>query len=693
MQRLIVLKVCNEVLDGLNTLFGAVGPMPEAVKFILQRKTKNIKNSSNTFSMFCRNQFHSRVLRFVHGTTRDWLHACRREVAMGNFDFKPSGAPQVEDDDYDLPLYEQFLDGAFAADSAAGGAPPPLPPTSTVLPTIAEAVALPDRPAEAQLSDLLQQAAPDFAADPTTWILPREQWPNTTSRVYAGVQGTSPEQYHRLIRRMHAIRMVRFLPQPAVINSVFSVVKSGGSLGQPAQRLIIDARAVNSIMRTAPKVRLPTPSDLARIAASRPFRILSMDLDNYYHSLATDRRLHPYVCLPAVPAEKVKDLLAPRIGGWPDRVYPAVTTLPMGLGLSVYVGQEAHLAAIRRMGISGRMINDTAMPDPATGLWLSVYIDDCHAFAAERSVLLQTRQTLEEGYPRLGLRVKHSKTRGPAETATVLGVEIDGTKRTMRASPSKVLRAMRATEAILARNACSGTELRALLGHWIWLVLARRPALCCFHSCFGFVQRCGDQVRRLWSTVRSELRTIIKLAPLLAVSIDNNWFRSTVATDASEWGGGVVTAPLTPDVLASEIPFIAWRGAATSLNEAYEGHTMQQHDMAAAAKAYDWSTAVSTPWRWPAHINKLELEATILGVRWVLSHPDGFGSRLLMYSDSLVAVGAAAKGRSSSYHLNRSVRRLNAYLLASGLRVHQRWIPSASNPSDAASRAGIVGSA
>jgi hypothetical protein len=113
---------------------------------------------------------------------------------------------------------------------------------------------------------------------------------------------------------------------------------------------------------------------------------------------------------------------------------------------------------------------------------------------------------------------------------------------------------------------------------------------------------------------------------------------------------------------------------------------MAQAPMEPPLQGANWATIVSHPWRWEDHINVLEVQAAVLSLRWVLSHPRAIGSRVLLFGDSQVALGCLAKGRSSSYPLLRLLRRVAALVLASGLRPSYRWLPSAANPADGPSR-------
>ena len=95
---------------------------------------------------------------------------------------------------------------------------------------------------------------------------------------------------------------------------------------------------------------------------------------------------------------------------------------------------------------------------------------------------------------------------------------------------------------------------------------------------------------------------------------------------------------------------------------------------------------VAGPFRRSEHINDLELRSVCTAVRWVLTSPDSIERRVLLLSDSQVAVGALTKGRTSAHLLLRRLRPTCALLLASGIRLSVRWIPSKLNPADGPSR-------
>ena len=99
-----------------------------------------------------------------------------------------------------------------------------------------------------------------------------------------------------------------------------------------------------------------------------------------------------------------------------------------------------------------------------------------------------------------------------------------------------------------------------------------------------------------------------------------------------------------------------------------------------------WREVVSYPWKYAAHINELEARGALQALRWRLRRVRGIGRRYLHLLDSIVSLSVLSKRRSSSYVLNRVVKRYDALELASSSAGAFGFVRSDKNPSDRASR-------
>ena len=99
-----------------------------------------------------------------------------------------------------------------------------------------------------------------------------------------------------------------------------------------------------------------------------------------------------------------------------------------------------------------------------------------------------------------------------------------------------------------------------------------------------------------------------------------------------------------------------------------------------------WRTVYHGKWQATEHTNVQELRALVGLARHLARPRRRWGEKCLVFVDSMVALGAASKGRSSSRPLLRLCRQLAAVTLSTGLRMLLRYIPSEWNPADASSR-------
>jgi hypothetical protein len=423
--------------------------------------------------------------------------------------------------------------------------------------------------------------------------------------------------------------------------------------------LIIDARPANSSFIDSPKVELPTPDILSdlQIEHNQNLFVAKVDLDNFYHRLRLPNWIRPYFALPPIRKCDVG------LGDSNDFVYPCCTTLPMGWSHSVFIAQSIHENILNQsphFPLTDRLNrqNDLLL----NRVRHQVYIDDLNIFGSNELELTQIQQHYIDLVSRVGLSVKQSKVVLPsANGVECVGIELHGKSKECGVRVDKLWKLCQETVEFLSHETSTGVRLSRLVGKWNWAILVNRPALSVFSAVYRFIQCAGARNFVLWSGVRRELNCVVGLAPLLFTNISKTFFSKVIATDASTEGQGVVST--------------------TNSMEHSANLTTENF-----IKSSRWSTIVSKPWQLVEHINVLELRAVISAIRWSLSYPSSIGCRIMMFSDSSVAVGAISKGRSSSPQLLSRLRLLASLLLSSGLRLTILWIPSHLNPADEPSR-------
>ena len=105
-----------------------------------------------------------------------------------------------------------------------------------------------------------------------------------------------------------------------------------------------------------------------------------------------------------------------------------------------------------------------------------------------------------------------------------------------------------------------------------------------------------------------------------------------------------------------------------------------------AASWWEWKDEFRKRWQSSSHINVLELEAVLLGIKHQIQRFKTVDKRIFQISDSYVCISVCSKGRSGSLQLNRVLRHISALLLTFGLQLVIAHVDSLDNPSDRGSR-------
>lgn len=586
------------------------------------------RNSSVCFDLSCRQlrvlaHIHQCAIRFVSRRTANYVSSVVSDGTLHGFD---------------LSVFENDICHYSALAASA-------------IPIEAHKVSLPSSPSFVNLLELLPENIKTLYSSETNLLRPNNE---SCRRTKPSVLCASPRDYVATILRMSQLGMLEFSDTAKVVNGVFGVPK-----GEENIRLIIDARPANEVFIDSPQVELPTPDILGdlQIEADQKLFVAKVDLDNFYHRLLLPSWLRPYFALPPLRKCDVG------LGDSTELVYPCCATLPMGWSHSVYIAQAIHENILNQsphFPPSDRLNRDNDLL--LNRVRHQVYIDDLNIFGSDEHKIRQIQDNYIDQVTSLGLVVKNSKlVRPSADGVECVGIEINGTSKECGVTVNKLWNLCEETVQFLSRETATGLQLSRLVGKWSWAILVNRPVFSVFSAVYRFIQCAGPKMFVIWPGVRRELHCVIGLAPLLFTNISKPLFSKIIATDASTQGQGVVA---TTNSLAD----------------------FSDSDVTDFVENSKWSTIISSKWRSAEHINILELRAVISAIRWTLSYPSSIGCRVLVLSDSAVAVGALTKGRSSSPQLLSRLRSMASLLLSSGLRLTILWVPTHINPADEPSR-------
>ncbi len=422
-------------------------------------------------------------------------------------------------------------------------------------------------------------------------------------------------------------------------------------------------------------------------------------------------------------------------------------SLPMGDINAVDFGQVAHMRALRSVGcLSDTTLTTYRGHFPRGDVVEGVVVDDYVILQrlprcahedrgndCDRADVDLSKKALG-AYAEHGLPEASHKRREQVLRTDVWGASFDGDRGWVSASCEFVLRALGVTAAILRLGCCSGSVLRCLLGCWAHILTYRRPAF----AFLGHAYRAARSeppgvVFRLSVPVREELSLLVSFAPLLGTDLRAGWGDRLWAIDASPWAGAVVSTSLAsevveelwrhrvrkagyvsvPDKLSAEwaVPrLLEERRATTSLvecarltrlldamheidPEGFISELVRAH-VPGPVRALANSLAAGCGWRQERrcrlsrseHINVKESRVFHSLVKLVAGDVAGHGARHLYLGDSMVQLGAQAKGRSPSAKLNSPLRSAVCTTLLAGLYFGGLHVSSESNPADPPSR-------
>jgi hypothetical protein len=260
-----------------------------------------------------------------------------------------------------------------------------------------------------------------------------------------------------------------------------------------------------------------------------------------------------------------------------SRLVASLRTMAMGDTNACEIAQEAHLALAYEAGIirPDSFLSPAALA-PRGPVSTGIIIDDCLTVCKEKApVGLDGRRhplrnqpvvtACQDSVRRLHAYVKHRLTRHDQKaiwrkySVVAWGVSVNGKLGTVNSPFGRILFLAGITAEVASLGYSSVELLMSLVGSWISAMLCRRRTLCLLELVYEALRgRELDDVLRLSGRLRSELLSLVLLAPLLQANLraapdDRLWL-----VDASSQKLAVVSTPIPPS-LSKELGRFALR--------------------------------------------------------------------------------------------------------------------------------------
>lgn len=528
----------------------------------------------------------------------------------------------------------------------------------------------------------------------------------------------SRRTYADFIRKMFDSGVIEFRRQCREQVGLFCVWKKSGR-----QRLVVDGWLTNLWFSDPEPVSLATGTSFGSIEVDDhgPIELAGVDMSDAFYNIELPEVLRDLFGL--LPLKAIEAGVG-EIDGIPlkdnEKVFPVFKAVPMGWTHALWLRQYLHEAVVNDiagLGHSNRFV-DGKVPPTLAPLIHTEYVDNFIAISQTSGEARQAAEAVSVELQRRGLPVHEVEAGMGGET---LGWKFEEDRPSVVVTPKRLWKLKMATEELLKRGRASGRLVEIIVGHFAFVGLLCREFLSVFQATYSFIRKQYHEETVLWEQVRRELLWASALLPLVRRDLDSHWSDTVFATDASTWGRGVAVVN-KPVNLVSQVGRVndRWKfsqreevqvqGVEDEINQLPDPESLQvpaaadlavlEHGHKNLSQAQglstdyvplsfldgDWRQLSNGPWERVEGIPCLEGQAIV----WVLQHlarsSKQHSRKHLILTDSMSCTLALSKGRSSTKTLNRICRQAGALLLATGMRMSCRWIPSEINPADGPSR-------
>ena len=528
-----------------------------------------------------------------------------------------------------------------------------------------------------------------------------------------------PELYHCFVGDLFRAGMLKFCDKPKDLVTPFFVAKKDGR-----QRLIMDCRGVNMRFKPPPALALAAGYSWSQLqlGPTDKLHMAQSDIKDYFYALGLPEDLQPLFCLPGIPGYMLEQLGVPvdqRAGlDDADVCFPMLQVVPMGWNWAMWLAQRVHQhqsMVASGLSLDRILVDKMPAPDLADGTPVLIpYADNLNVAGISAEKVQQVKDRVVCHLRGLGFKVHEELD--ACTVANSLGFRIDGELGTVQPIPEKLFRVRLAFRWLSRRPKVSSKAVEKLLGHAVHFAMVRRELLSIFRGLYDFAAQHGNVRTRLPRGAAREAKWISELLQLCSTNLRKSWDTELTASDASLSGIAVCSRQVTLEEVSSlGTQKECWRFR--SYNPAlcprkhagitgkdvfsdvdtvkpvsgttFDPFAINEEFMEVPPglmEQKDWHVCFAVHMKFSEHITLLEGRGVLAGVRHKLRCTRAFGRRHVHLNDNLATVLIADKGRSSSYAMLRVCRRLAALILASGITLTTRWVPSELNVADHASR-------
>ena len=610
-------------------------------------------------------------------------------------------------------IVEDLLQNVVTAAGACYGAPAQAGTSATTaLPVVAARVAVPEEAGAVDPLVWLPEGQAAVLANLPELRLPEDQW----DEVAVACHQVAEMEEKNVAAKLLATGVAVLVPESELPRRGDGRLLTGGLFGvsknSSEDRLIYDRRPENSTMPRLDWASLPSGACYTRmlLQPNEYLRGSGDDLRNYYYALKLPENWIKYNSV----GRRVDKSLVATYGGDPSIPYRlCFRVLGMGDTNGCAIAQATHEAVLKSAGLLAPEVTlKYGDPVPKSDLWEGVYLDDLlitlrmkiqGAVPLDGTFVppppqegdpdVQQVRNAEEAYDKAGLQRAIHKSFRMLCQFRAWGAEVDGVTGKVGA-PLQVRREVWKLIALVVRLGWATKNVPEKINGFICFICQyRREMFSLQHHIYRYVADLPqDRWCRLPGHIRDELRSVALHLPWATWNMRRSLSCSLLATDATPTSGGAVRANITPR-LAQEL----WvrseiRGEAIRLDRSEVSYALEPEPSEASrfvsslAECLDWRVTGRYSFRSSSHINLQELLALRREIVKLASDFEAGGQVQLAFNDSRVAIGAVAKGRSSSYKVNGLLRAQLPFLVMGNLALALLWIETESNLADHPSR-------